>query len=261
MRVDCLTDDVLGTEIGLDARAPEPVDPLLGVTDHEDATVGDRDLPPVGLARLARHRRCARRSRSGWGRCPGTRPAAAVGRCRAAWRAPLRCGASKSRARTSRSWNSSRPERRRSAASDSTRCAHQWVTWRRHWVTISALSFMAASTTSRSESRTALGSGRPSWPWTTSAGPEPFERGEGAQGLVHVSGVEQRSQQRLGLGDHREQLVRRLDAAGAELQELEQPRLDDLRLGTVMAPVDCSGCASRAGPSPDQAGGRAVGRA
>ena len=67
-----------------DVGPAEPVDRLLRVADDEQRTRrGTSTSRPVVLRRPRRRRRCARRSRSGSGRCPGTRRAAAAGSGRA----------------------------------------------------------------------------------------------------------------------------------------------------------------------------------
>ena len=74
-----------GDEDG-DVGAAEPVDRLLGVAHDEQAAGGDVDLGPLRRRRppSGRRRRCARRARSGSGRCPGTRRAAGAGSARGA---------------------------------------------------------------------------------------------------------------------------------------------------------------------------------
>ena len=118
---DCVAEEVLGGQVGGDVGAAEAVDGLFRVADDEQATVGDLDVAPVRRRRPRRRRRSGRRARSGSGRCPGTRRAAAAGTAPAAPNAPTGSRRSRSRASTSRSWNSSRPSARRSSADSSTR--------------------------------------------------------------------------------------------------------------------------------------------
>ena len=74
-----------------DVGPAEAVDRLLGVAHDEEVPGRHVDLlprlAPRRLARAGRRRRCARPARSGWGRCPGTRRAAAGRSARAGSRA------------------------------------------------------------------------------------------------------------------------------------------------------------------------------
>ena len=110
-----------------DVGAPEAVDRLLGVADDEQAAgIDRRSRSTAGRARRDRPTRAARRGRTGWDRCPGTRRAggACSGRGAGAERPSRDAGRAAPHATsTSRSWNSSWPLRRRSSASRSVNCA------------------------------------------------------------------------------------------------------------------------------------------
>ena len=113
-----------------DVGPAEPVDRLLRVADDEQLARRRPARRPSARCRprrcAGRRRRCARRARSGSGRCPGTRRAAGAGTAGAARRGrPAPCSGSRSTARasTSRSWNSSWPAARRSSAARSVKPA------------------------------------------------------------------------------------------------------------------------------------------
>ena len=82
---------LLRAQVHRDVGPTEPVDRLLGVADDEQRAGWHVDVVPVGLRSPQRPRRCARRSRSGSGRCLGTRRGEARVTAPAAPRAPRRC--------------------------------------------------------------------------------------------------------------------------------------------------------------------------
>ena len=104
---------LLGGQEHGDVGAAEPVDRLLGVAHHEQPARARRRRRRHALlvgVRRDRRRRCARPARSGSGRCPGTRRAAAAGSARGGGPHDRTLLGSRStlRASTSRSWNSRR---------------------------------------------------------------------------------------------------------------------------------------------------------